>query len=71
MPVYSYEAMDQSTGAEVKDTVEAATEAEAQALVRQKGFFVTKIAEKGRAKKTKADAALFFRKHACESSKER
>jgi type IV pilus assembly protein PilC len=51
MPVYSYEAMDQSTGAEVKDTVEAATEAEAQALVRQKGFFVTKIAEKDRKKK--------------------
>ncbi|MBI3865193.1 MAG: type II secretion system F family protein [Planctomycetia bacterium] len=55
MPVYSYEAMDQSTGAEVKDTVEAATEAEAQALVRQKGFFVTKIAEKGRDKKKKKD----------------
>lgn len=53
MPVYSYEAMDQSTGAEVKDVVEAATEAEAQALVRQKGFFVTKIAEKGRDKKKK------------------
>jgi type IV pilus assembly protein PilC len=53
MPVYTYEAMDQSTGAEVKDVVEAATEAEAQALVRQKGFFVTKIAEKGRDKKKK------------------
>jgi type IV pilus assembly protein PilC len=53
MPVYSYEAMDQSTGAEVKDTVEAPSEAEAQALVRQKGFFVTKIAEKGRDKKKK------------------
>lgn len=53
MPVYSYEAMDQTTGAEVKDTVEAASEAEAQALVRQKGFFVTKIAERGRDKKGK------------------
>lgn len=55
MPVYSYEAMDQTTGAEVKDSIEAATEAEAQALVRQKGFFVTKIAEKGRDKKKKKD----------------
>lgn len=53
MPVYSYEAMDQSTGAEIKDTVEANSEAEAQALVRGKGFFVTKIAEKGRDKKGK------------------
>jgi len=55
MPVYQYEAMDQTTGAEVKDTIEAQTEAEAQALVRQKGFFVTKIAERGRDKKGKKD----------------
>jgi type IV pilus assembly protein PilC len=53
MPVFQYEAMDASTGAEVKDTIEAPTEAEAQALVRQKGFFVTRIAEKGRGKKDK------------------
>ncbi|MFN0050538.1 MAG: type II secretion system F family protein [Planctomycetales bacterium] len=53
MPVYQYEAMDATSGAEVKDTVEAASEAEAQALVRQKGFFVTKIAEKGRNTKDK------------------
>jgi type IV pilus assembly protein PilC len=51
MPVYQYEAMDATSGAEVKDSIEAASEAEAQALVRQKGFFVTKIAEKGRGKK--------------------
>ena len=51
MPVYQYEAMDATTGAEVKDTVEAPSEAEAQALVRQKGLFVTRIAEKGRGKK--------------------
>ena len=44
MPTYTYEAMDQTTGAEVKDTIDATSEAEAQALVRQKGFFVTKIA---------------------------
>src|SRR5215471_14037745 len=55
MPVYTYEAMDQSTGAEVKDTIDANSEAEAQALVRQKGFFVTKIAERGRDKKGKKD----------------
>ena len=53
MPVYTYEAMDQTTGAEVKDTIEATSEAEAQAMVRQKGFFVTKIAERGRDKKGK------------------
>ena len=53
MPVYTYEAMDQTTGAEVKDSIEATSEAEAQALVRQKGFFVTKIAERGRDKKGK------------------
>jgi type IV pilus assembly protein PilC len=45
--------MDATTGAEVKDTVEAPSEAEAQALVRQKGLFVTRIAEKGRGKKEK------------------
>src|SRR5260370_23563606 len=53
MPTYTYEAMDQTTGAEVKDTIEATSEAEAQAMVRQKGFFVTKIAERGRDKKGK------------------
>ncbi len=53
MPTFQYEAMD-NTGLEVKDTVEAASEAEAQSLIREKGFFVTKIAEKGRKKKTKA-----------------
>ena len=53
MPTYTYEAMDQTTGAEVKDTIEANSEAEAQVLVRQKGFFVTKIAERGRDKKGK------------------
>ena len=53
MPVYTYEAMDQTTGAEVKDTIEATSEAEAQQMVRQKGFFVTKIAERGRDKKGK------------------
>jgi type IV pilus assembly protein PilC len=39
------------TGREVKDAIDAATQEEAQQLIRQKGFFVTKISEK--AKKTR------------------
>ena len=54
MPTYQYEAMDH-TGREVKDSIDAATQEEAQQLIRQKGFFVTKIAEK--AKKTRKAAA--------------
>ena len=53
MPTFQYEAMD-NTGLEVKDTIEAASEQEAQSRIREKGFFVTKIAEKGK-KKTKDD----------------
>ena len=52
MPIYQYEAMD-NTGLEIKETIEAPSEAEAQSLIKQKGFFVTKIAEKGRGKKDK------------------
>ncbi|WP_417386314.1 type II secretion system F family protein [Gimesia sp.] len=55
MPVYQYEAMD-NTGLEVKDTIEAPSEADAQTLIKEKGFFVTKIAEKGRGKKQKKGA---------------
>jgi type IV pilus assembly protein PilC len=55
MPTFQYEAMD-NTGLEVKDTIDAASEQEAQSKIREKGFFVTKIAEKGRGKKTKTDA---------------
>lgn len=54
MPVFQYEAMD-NTGLEVKDTIEAPTEAEATTMIREKGFFVTKIAEKNRKKKGKAE----------------
>ena len=53
MPVFQYEAMD-STGLEVKDTIEAPTESEAQTLIREKGFYVTKIREKERKKKAKS-----------------
>src|SRR5277367_2009955 len=56
MPTFQYEAMD-NTGLEVKDTIDAASEQEAQSRIREKGFFVTKITEKGRGKKTKSDNA--------------
>src|SRR3954462_15014988 len=54
MPTYKYEAMDTS-GSEVKDSVEATNEEEAQQKIRQLGYFVTKITEvasaKGKGKK--------------------
>jgi type IV pilus assembly protein PilC len=56
MPVFQYEAMD-NTGLEVKDTIEAPTEADATTIIREKGFFVTKIAEKNRKKKAKKSDA--------------
>ncbi|MDZ4821509.1 MAG: type II secretion system F family protein [Planctomycetota bacterium] len=42
MPTYQFEAMD-ATGQEIKDVIDAASEAEAQATIRQMGYFVTKI----------------------------
>ena len=60
MPVYQYEAMDNS-GTEIKDTIEAGSEAEAQQIIKEKGFFVTRIDEKaGKKKKKKAEAAKPF-----------
>jgi type IV pilus assembly protein PilC len=53
MPTFQYEAMD-STGLEVKDTIEATTEAEAQTIIREKGFYVTKIREQERKKQAQA-----------------
>ncbi len=50
MPTFQYEAMDNS-GREVKDSIDASTQEEAQQLIRQKGFFVTKISERSKAKK--------------------
>src|SRR5690349_282570 len=53
MPTFKYEAMDTS-GGEVKDSVEAMSEEEAQQKIRQMGYFVTKITEMaGTAKKGK------------------
>lgn len=51
MPTFQYEAMD-NTGLEIKETIDAPSEAEAQQMIRDKGFFVTKIQEKvGKKKK--------------------
>ena len=55
MPTFAYEAMD-SSGLEVKDTIEAPSEAEAQTMIREKGFYVTKIREKDRKKTDKKKA---------------
>ena len=54
MPTYQYEAMD-NTGLEVKEAIDAPSEAEAQQMIRDKGFFVTKIQEK--VKKSKKGSA--------------
>lgn len=56
MPTYTYEAMD-NTGLEIKDTIDAPSEQEAQTMIREKGFFVTKISEKTSRKKGKTAVA--------------
>ncbi len=55
MPTFKYEAMDTS-GGEVKDSIEANNEEEAQQKIRQMGYFVTKITEMAGAKKGKKAA---------------
>jgi type IV pilus assembly protein PilC len=52
MPTYQFEAMD-ATGQEIKDVIEAPSQDEAQATIRQMGYFVTKIAVK-KSRKTAA-----------------
>src|SRR4029079_8326692 len=44
MPTYQYEAMD-TTGGEVKDTITAGSEEEAQQKIRSLGYFVTRLTE--------------------------
>jgi type IV pilus assembly protein PilC len=56
MPTFQFEAMD-STGAEIKDVIEAPTEEDAQATIRQMGYFVTKITVKKSRKKADTGAA--------------
>ncbi|MCE9604728.1 MAG: type II secretion system F family protein [Planctomycetia bacterium] len=55
MPTFQFEAMD-PTGKEIKDVIEAVNEEEAQATIRQMGYYVTKISakkvRKGAAKKS-------------------
>jgi len=60
MPTYQFEAMDQ-TGQEIKDVIEASTEEEAQATIRQMGYFVTKITVK-KSRKAAADKKKTNRK---------
>ena len=50
MATFKFEAMD-TAGAEVKDSVEATNEEEAQQKIRQMGYFVTKITEQQTGKK--------------------
>ncbi|HMF17358.1 MAG TPA: type II secretion system F family protein [Gemmataceae bacterium] len=53
MPTYKFEAMD-TTGGEVKDSVDATNEEEAQQKIRQMGYFVTRLVEvAGKKKKEK------------------
>src|SRR5712691_6097854 len=60
MPTFKFEAMD-TTGGEVKDSVDALSEEEAQQKIKQMGYFVTKITEvqtgksKGKGKKGKQE----------------
>jgi type IV pilus assembly protein PilC len=52
MPTYTFEAMN-SSGQEVKEEIEAATQEEAMIRIRGKGYFPTKIREKAIKKKGK------------------
>jgi len=53
MPTFLFEAIDATTGKEIRDTVDAATESEAQSTIRSMGYMVTKIKAK---KAVSADA---------------
>ena len=61
MPVYQYEAFD-SAGSEVQDTIDAPSESEAQTMIREQGFYVTKISERGRQKKKVDKTKVISRK---------
>ncbi len=45
MPTFQFEALD-NTGQEIRDVIEATSQEEAQATIRQMGYFVTKISVK-------------------------
>ena len=61
MPTYQFEAMD-ATGQEIKDEIEADNEDEAQQIIRQQGYFVTKIAVKKARRRESAAARTSTRK---------
>lgn len=50
MPAFKFEALD-TAGTEVKDSIEALSEEEAQQKIRQMGYFVTKLTAVSQAKK--------------------
>src|SRR5262249_54416072 len=52
MPTFKFEAMD-TTGGEVKDSVDAVSEEEAQQKIRQMGYFVTRLVQVQAKKKDK------------------
>jgi type IV pilus assembly protein PilC len=60
MPTFQFEAIDAATGKEIRDTVDAASEAEAQATIRSMGYMVTKL--KAKKAKPAAGAAAGGRK---------
>jgi type IV pilus assembly protein PilC len=51
MPTFKFEAMDTS-GEEVKDSIDALSEEEAQQKIRQMGYFVTKLTAQAAASTT-------------------
>jgi len=53
MPQYTYTAVEEKSGREVKGTIEAATEAVAAAELRKEGLFATKLKEASAKKKKK------------------
>src|SRR5437763_3007877 len=61
MPTYKYEAMD-TTGGEVKDTIDAPNEEEAQQKIRQLGYFVTRLTEVAGKKTKKGQKKVTTRK---------
>jgi len=56
MPIFQFEAMDQ-TGTVIKDTIEAPTAEDAHAKIRQKGYYLTKLSERGKKKPKKTAGA--------------
>src|SRR5438552_1674255 len=61
MPTFKFEAMD-TTGSEVKDSIDAVNEEEAQQKIKQMGYFVTKLTASTVAKKKGKKAGAKRRK---------